>query len=165
MIIRRDILFSHPAHVVALGLGAGLSPLGPGTVGTVWAWAAYLLMDLFLTPLQMGGVLLASFFVGWWACTVTAQNMGVSDPSSIVWDEVVAFWLVLWIWMPAGLGGQFAAFLLFRFFDIAKPGPIGLLDRAFKGGGYRGGFGIMIDDIAAAFLTLLVLAVWQATRT
>ena len=41
MIIRRDILFSHPAHFLALGLGAGLSPLGPGTVGTVWAWAAY----------------------------------------------------------------------------------------------------------------------------
>ena len=79
MIIRRDILLSHPAHFLALGLGAGLSPLGPGTVGTVWAWAAYLLLDLFLTATQMGGVLLGSFLVGWWACTVTAQNMGVSD--------------------------------------------------------------------------------------
>jgi phosphatidylglycerophosphatase A len=165
MIIRRDLLLSHPAHFLALGLGAGLSPLGPGTVGTVWAWAAYLLMDLWLTPSQMGGVLIGSFVVGWWACTVTAQNFGVSDPSSIVWDEVVAFWLVLWIWMPAGLGGQFMAFLLFRFFDIAKPGPIGQLDRAFKGFGWRGGLGIMLDDLAAAFFTLLVLALWQATRS
>ena len=90
--------------------------------------------------------------------------MGVSDPSAIVWDEVVAFWIIMLVWMPAGFGGQCMAFVLFRFFDIAKPGPVGWCDRLFKGGGYRGGFGIMLDDLVAAFLTLLVLALWQATH-
>jgi phosphatidylglycerophosphatase A len=102
--------------------------------------------------------------MGWWACTVTADHMGVSDPSAIVWDEIVAFWIVLFVLMPAGVGDQLAAFVLFRFFDIAKPGPIGLCDRLFKGRGYKGGFGIMVDDLAAAFFTLLVLALWQATH-
>jgi phosphatidylglycerophosphatase A len=66
--------------------------------------------------------------------------------------------------MPVGFMGQLVAFLLFRFFDIAKPGPVGVCDRLFKGGGYKGGFGIMLDDLVAAFCTLLVLALWQATH-
>jgi len=114
---------------------------------------------------QIAGVILASLVMGWWACTVTAEHMGVSDPSAIVWDEIVAFWIVLLVWMPAGFMGQFVAFALFRFFDIAKPGPVGVCDRLFKGGGYKGGLGIMLDDLVAAFCTLLVLALWQATHT
>jgi len=102
--------------------------------------------------------------VGWWACTVTAQHMQVQDPSAIVWDEIVAFWLVLWLWMPVGLFGQFVAFVLFRLFDAIKPGPVGWADRHFHGLGWRGGFGIMFDDIVAAFCTLLIISLWQATR-
>jgi phosphatidylglycerophosphatase A len=87
--------------------------------------------------------------------------MGVADPSAVVWDEVAAFWLVLWLVMPAGWLGQLIAFALFRFFDAAKPGPVGWADARFKGFGWRGGFGIMVDDLAAAFCTLLVLALWR----
>ena len=53
---------------------------------------------------------------------------------------------------------QLAAFALFRFFDAAKPGPVAWADRHFKGFGARGGFGILLDDLVAAFCTLLLLA-------
>lgn len=153
-------LLAHPAHLVALGFGAGLAPVAPGTVGTLWAWLSYLVLALWLTPAQMGGVILAALAVGWWACTVTARDMRVQDPAAIVWDEVVAFWIILWVVMPAGWAAQCAAFVLFRFFDAVKPGPIAWCDRTFKGFGWRGAFGIYADDLAAAFCTLLVIAAW-----
>ncbi|MES2946820.1 MAG: phosphatidylglycerophosphatase A [Pseudomonadota bacterium] len=154
-------MMAHPAHVIALGFGSGLSPVAPGTAGTLWAWLAYLVMQPWMSTQQMGWLIAASFAVGWIASTITAKNMGVADPGSIVWDEVAAFWLVLWLVMPVGFWGQLAAFGLFRFFDAVKFGPMAWADKTFKGFGWRGGFGIMIDDIAAAFCTLLVLAVWR----
>jgi phosphatidylglycerophosphatase A len=154
-------MLSHPAHLIALGFGSGLSPVAPGTAGTLWAWAAYVALQSWLDAAAIGGVIVASFAVGWWACTVTAANMRVLDPGNIVWDEVIAFWIVLWLIMPAGLWGQLAAFLLFRFFDAAKPGPVAWADRLFHGFGWRGGFGIIFDDLVAAFCTLLVIAAWR----
>ncbi len=154
-------MLAHPAHFMALGFGAGLAPKAPGTVGTLWAWLAYLVLQLWLTPYQMGWLIVASTVVGWWACTVTARNMRVSDPGPVVWDEVVAFWLVLWLAMPLGFWGQCVAFALFRYFDAAKPGPVGWADSAFKGFGWRGGWGILFDDFVAAFCTLLVIAAWR----
>ena len=154
-------LLAHPAHFIALGFGSGLSPMAPGTAGTLWAWLAYLVLMPNLTNAQMGWLIAASTLVGWWACTVTARNMAVLDPGSIVWDEVVAFWLVLWLIMPTGFTGQLVAFLLFRFFDAAKPGPVGWADHVFKGYGARGGWGILFDDFVAAFCTLLVIAAWR----
>lgn len=154
-------LLSHPAHFIALGFGSGLSPVAPGTAGTLWAWLAYLVLQNWLSPAGMGWLIAASLAAGWWACTVAARNMRIADPGSIVWDEVVAFWLILWLVMPAGFYAQLAAFVLFRFFDAVKPGPVGWADKAFKGTGARGGFGIMFDDLVAAFCTLLVIAVWN----
>ncbi|NBO40863.1 MAG: phosphatidylglycerophosphatase A, partial [Betaproteobacteria bacterium] len=107
-------MWSHPAHVLAMGFGAGLSPLAPGTVGTLWAWAAYGLLSVWLTTAEMGYLIAVSLPIGWWACTLTAEHMQVQDPSAIVWDEIVAFWMVLWLWMPVGLAGQLVAFVLFR---------------------------------------------------
>ena len=103
----------------------------------------------------------ASLAIGWWACTVTAGRMRVLDPGNIVWDEVVAFWIVLWLLMPAGFWGQLIAFVLFRFFDAVKPGPVAWADDLFHGFGWRGGFGIIFDDLVAAFCTLLVIAIWR----
>jgi phosphatidylglycerophosphatase A len=154
-------LLAHPAHFIALGFGSGLSPVAPGTAGTLWAWLAYLVLQPLITSAQMGWLIAASTLVGWWACTVTAKNMAVLDPGNIVWDEVVAFWLVLWLIMPTGLTGQLAAFALFRFFDAVKPGPVAWADQMFKGFGARGGFGILFDDFVAAFCTLLVMALWR----
>lgn len=155
-------LLSHPAHFIALGFGAGLSPLAPGTAGTLWAWLAFIVLQSRLDTQQIGWVIAASLPIGWWACTATARNMQVADPGSIVWDEVVAFWIVLWLVTPAGLLEQTAAFALFRYFDAAKPGPVAWADQLFKGFGRRGGFGIMFDDLVAAFCTLLVFALWRA---
>jgi phosphatidylglycerophosphatase A len=163
-VIRPSLRFmlSHPAHLVALGFGSGLSRVAPGTAGTLWAWGAWLLLQHWLPhPAVLGAVILASTLVGWWACTVTAQHMRVLDPGHIVWDEVVAFWLVLWLLMPAGWVAQAVAFGLFRFFDAVKPGPVAWADDLFHGFGWRGGFGILLDDFVAAFCTLFVLALWR----
>ena len=153
---------SHPAHWVAMGFGSGLSAKAPGTVGTLWAWAAYLVLQTWFDQVEMGWVILGALLVGWWACTVSAQRLALADPGCIVWDEVVAFWLILWLLMPAGFWTQLLAFVLFRFLDAVKPGPVGWADRVFKGGGWRGGWGILFDDLVAAFCTLLVFALWRA---
>jgi len=162
--IRRPTLrfmLSHPAHLVALGFGSGLSRVAPGTSGTLWAWAAYLVLQRWLDTAQMGWLIAASLPIGWWACTVTAKHMRVLDPGNIVWDEVAAFWIVLWLVMPAGFMGQLVAFALFRFFDAVKPGPVAWADELFHGFDARGGFGIMFDDLVAAFCTLVVIALWR----
>ena len=155
-------MLRHPAHVIALGCGSGLAPFAPGTAGTLWAWAAYLALLQGRAAEQIGWIIAISIVVGWWACTVTADHLRLLDPSEIVWDEVAAFWLVLWLVMPTGFWGQFVAFALFRFFDAVKPGPVGWADRRFHGFGWRGGLGIMLDDVVAAFCTLLVIALWRA---
>ena len=160
--LNRRFLLSHPAHFIALGAGSGLSRLAPGTAGTLWAWAVFLLLQIWLTPLQMGMLIAASTLVGWWACTLTAQHMGVADPGAIVWDEVIAFWLVLWLVTPTTFAGQLGALILFRYFDAAKPGPVRWADSLFKGFGWRGGWGIIFDDLVAAFCTLLVIAIWRS---
>ena len=86
------------------------------------------------------------------------KDMGVSDPGAIVWDEVIAIWLIFFLIMPTGFWGQLTAFALFRFFDIVKPGPVGWADQLFKGFGWRGGWGIIWDDLVAAFCTLMTIA-------
>ncbi len=163
-------LRAHPAHWLALGFGSGLSPRAPGTVGTLWGWAAYLVLAALFPALPWGGVIAVGLLLGLWACTLTARHLGVADPGSIVWDEILAIWLVLWLWMPAGFWGQLLAFVLFRYFDAAKPGPVGWADRLFKlqpgaAIGWRQGWGILFDDLVAACCTLLVLALgwrlWQ----
>ena len=153
----------HPAHWIALGFGAGLSPVAPGTAGTLWAWLAWVVLGWWLTPAQLGWLLAASLPLAVWSSTVTARHLRSADPSAIVIDEIVSFWLVLWLLLPAGLWAQFVAFALFRLFDAAKPGPVGWADRLLHSArGWRGGFGILLDDLVAAFCTLLVIALWRA---
>ena len=154
-------MLAHPAHLIALGFGAGLSPVAPGTAGTLWAWLAWLLLARWLAPSEMGLLIAVSLPIGWWACTVTAGHMRVLDPGNIVWDEVVAFWIVLWLLLPAGFWAQLAAFALFRFFDAVKPGPVAWADNLYHGFGWKGGFGILLDDLVAALCTLLVIAAWR----
>ncbi len=159
-------LISHPAHWVALGFGSGLAPRAPGTAGTLWAWVVFLILARWLDPRAWAPVLGASFAIGWWACTRTARDLGQRDPAAVVWDEVLAFWIVLWAITPAGLIEQAVAFALFRGFDAIKRGPVGWADRCFKGApgtpiGWRDGFGIVFDDLVAALCTLLVIYVWK----
>jgi phosphatidylglycerophosphatase A len=160
-------LLRHPAHWIALGFGSGLSPVAPGTAGTLWAWLAFVVFSRWLGDDGWLVVLAVGWWVGWWACTRTAAALNVEDPSAIVWDEVIAFWLVLWLAAPATLLGQAVAFGLFRFFDAAKPGPVKWADQRFKRRspqqpvGWAQGFGILFDDLVAAGCTLLVIALWR----
>ena len=165
-----SFLWRHPAHVLGLGLGSGLSPMAPGTMGTLCGWALFAVLRLLLPIWAQGTAVAAAIALGWWVCTVTARNLRQPDPGSIVWDEIAAFWLVLWLLSPsatrsiAWVGGwqqavvEVVAFALFRYFDAAKPGPVRWADSIFKGTGWRGGCGIMFDDLVAAFCTLLALA-------
>jgi phosphatidylglycerophosphatase A len=151
-------LFSHPAHFIALGAGSGMSRLAPGTVGTLWAWAAFGVLQSWFTSAQIGWIIGGTAIVSVWAGMRTAQHLQVMDPGSIVIDEIVAFWLILWLVTPTTFLGQLGAFVLFRYFDAAKPGPVGWADRTFKGFGWKGGFGILFDDLVAAFCVVLVFA-------
>lgn len=146
-------LTRHPAHVIAFGFGVGLAPVAPGTWGTLIAVPAYWLLSSRLEPVDFLLVLGVLFVLGVWACDVTGRTIGASDHGGMVWDEAVAFLLVLFF-VPAALPWQAAAFLLFRLFDILKPPPIRYYERTF-----RNGFGVMLDDFVAAFYTLLVVAV------
>ncbi|MCY7315710.1 MAG: phosphatidylglycerophosphatase A [Rubrivivax sp.] len=158
--MRRD-----PAHWIAFGLGSGLARWAPGTVGTLWAWVAFLVLERWLGATGFGVLIGTGTLLAVWACTRTAQHLGTADPGAIVCDEVLAFWTVLWVLAPASWWTQAAAFVLFRFFDTAKPGPVGWADRYFKqhagqpGIGWRQGLGILVDDFVAALCTLLVMAV------
>ncbi|GAA3996868.1 phosphatidylglycerophosphatase A [Comamonas faecalis] len=157
----RRFMLAHPAHCIALGFGSGLPRVAPGTFGTLWGWLAFVMLQLWFTPAQLGLVVALSLPLGWWACTVTARDMGVADPGHIVWDEIAAIWLILWLIAPAGWLAQLVAFALFRYFDAAKPGPVAWADGLFKGFGWKGGLGIMLDDLVAAGCTLLVFALWR----
>ena len=162
-------MLAHPAHFMALGFGSGLSALAPGTVGTLWAWAAFWVLQPWMNEMRWAALLAISLPLGWWACSVTARDMRVLDPGSIVWDEIAAFWLVLWLVTPTGFSGQLLAFALFRFFDAVKPGPVGWADALFhqldtvndRYAWRKAGFGIMLDDLVAAACTLLVIAAWR----
>jgi len=153
-------MLSHPAHWLAQGFGSGLSPVMPGTTGTLFAWVSFVLLTErfpdFFTVQNWSIILVLGFLVGIWACSVTGRNLGIADHGSMVWDEIIAFWLVLLFVMPAGFTVQLAAFVIFRFFDMVKPPPIAYFDRHIKGG-----FGVMFDDLIASFYTLLIFAFWQ----
>jgi phosphatidylglycerophosphatase A len=145
--------FAHPAHFIALGFGTGLAPVAPGTVGTLLAFPLFILLDTWLPPLVLFGLIVVFFGVGIWACGRTGRDLGIADHGAMNWDEVVAMLLVLllapadWVWWGF-------AFVAFRFFDVVKPPPIRHIDRSVKGG-----LGVMFDDIVAAFYTLLLMAV------
>jgi len=145
-------LLAHPSHFIALGFGTGLSPFAPGTVGTLLAFPLYALAEPWLSPALFVAAIAILFGIGMWACERCGRDLGVADHSAMNWDEIVAFLLVLGF-TPRGLLWQAFAFLAFRFFDVVKPPPIHYVDQRLKGG-----LGVMLDDVIAAFYTLLLLA-------
>ena len=156
-------MLRHPARWIALGFGSGLSPVAPGTAGTVMGWALWVLVERYCAPsfAAWGVVIALGLAIGWWACTHTARALGVADPSPVVWDEIVAFWIILWLAGPAGWLGQAILFGLFRLFDAVKRGPVGWADACFKpkpgaGIGWAQGWGIIFDDLVAAACVLVV---------
>jgi phosphatidylglycerophosphatase A len=148
-----QFMLRHPAHVIAFSGGAGLVPVAPGTFGTLLAFPIYDLLVPRLGDWTFLALLAGLFVLGIWACGRTGRALGAPDHGALVWDETIAFLLILFF-TPAGWAWQVLAFLLFRIFDIAKPTPIRYFDRKWKNG-----FGVMFDDVLAAGYTLLVLAI------
>lgn len=143
----RKQLLRSPTNWLAFGFGAGLISKAPGTLGTIVAVPLFGLM--MLTPEPVHYVVIALlFFAGLPICARANEALGVDDHGSIVWDEIVAFLLVL-EFTPLSWTWWLAAFLLFRLFDIWKPFPIRQLDLRVKGG-----FGVMLDDLLAAFYAI-----------
>ncbi|AVH32303.1 phosphatidylglycerophosphatase A [Vibrio fluvialis] len=148
---------TNPWHLLATGFGSGLSPVVPGTMGTLASVPFYLLLAQLPLTLYIVVVIAASL-IGIKICQVTSDDMQVHDHGSIVWDEFAGFWITMlivpvlelpvfeWKWLLAG-------FVLFRFFDMVKPWPIGWLDKRV-----HGGLGIMLDDLVAGVMSALALA-------
>ena len=136
-------LLKNPVYLLALGFGAGLVPRMPGTAGTAVAVIIYIPMHTLSLPIYLGVVCLM-FFVGIWCCGRASERLGVHDHRGIVWDEIVGY-LTAMTFAPVGWPWAVLGFVLFRLFDIWKPWPIRWLDRSV-----RGGAGIMLDDLAAA---------------
>ena len=151
----RAFLMRHPAHLVALGFGAGLMPRAPGTWGTLVAFPIF-------AAVQGGGigvtlsVAMMTFLIGVWAAGRCGSALGVADHGGIVIDEIAAFLFVL-AFCPRGWLWWLTAFVLFRLFDIVKPWPIRQADRHIKGG-----FGVMFDDLLAAGYAVAVLLVLRS---
>jgi len=148
-------LVAHPAHFIALGFGAGLSPVAPGTAGTVLAIPLAVLIRSLTGDLGYLFIVIAAFAIGIWAAGRTGRDLGVADHPSIVWDEVVAFLLMLLVVGTQPMRVLFA-FVLFRLFDILKLPPASTIDRE-----WHHGLGVMADDIVAAFYALVVFAIGQ----
>ena len=150
---QRRAVLSHPAGWIASGFGSGFSPFASGTAGS----AAALIPWLLLRELSMAwviGAIVASFLIGIWASNIVIEQLHISDPGVIVWDEFVGQWISLlplliwpvhWVWIVAG-------FLLFRIFDVMKPWPCSWADRSVKGG-----FGVMLDDVLAGLYAAIAL--------
>ncbi len=152
--VHSRVILGSPVHFIAFGFGTGLSPRGPGTVGTLAGLPFWFLLSHLQWPLYLL-VCAGLFAFGCWVCGESARRLGVHDHGGIVFDEIVGFLvtctpllllnLSLWWLLPA--------FALFRMFDILKPWPIKVLDAKV-----HGGFGIMVDDLIAGVFAALLLA-------
>ena len=150
----RHVLLSHPAHFLGLGFGSGLAAKAPGTFGTLVAIPLF--MALMVTPEPVHFIVIALLFLaGIPICARTGRALGVPDHGGIVWDEIVAFMLVL-EFTPFAWNWWLTAFVLFRLFDIWKPFPIRQFDVRLKGG-----FGVMFDDLLAAVYAIASLKALQ----
>lgn len=150
----RTILRS-PVHLVAFGFGTGLSPRGPGTVGTLAGLPFWFLLNPLPWPLYL--LACAGLFAfGCWVCGESARRLGVHDHGGIVFDEIVGFLVTCLPLLMLDLSPWWllGAFAVFRAFDIVKPWPIKTLDAKV-----HGGFGIMVDDLVAGLMAAGVLAI------
>lgn len=145
-------LLTNSDHFFAFGFGSGLARKAPGTFGTLAAVPIYWLIQDLSWPIYATW-LIVTFALGVYWCDRSSKQLGVHDHGGIVWDEFVGYWITMFL-APTGWLWVLLGFVLFRFFDIIKPWPIGWLDRKVGGG-----FGIMIDDVLAGIYALMVLQV------
>ncbi|QLK87266.1 phosphatidylglycerophosphatase A [Arsenophonus endosymbiont of Aphis craccivora] len=144
---------SNPWHLLATGFGSGLSPIIHGTMGSLAAIPFWLLMYWLLPVWLCWFIILFGFVVGIVICQRTSDDMQVHDHGSIVWDEFIGMWMTLMVIPLVSWQWVLIVFVLFRFFDMLKPWPIGWFDRQVGGG-----LGIMLDDIIAAIFAMVIVA-------
>jgi len=139
---RKADLFGKAAMSLALWFGAGLLPKAPGTFGALAAVPLAVIMRYF-SVLSVAGFLIVFIPLAIWASDRCEKLLGREDPKEVVIDEVAGFFLAIFLLPPSWLN-LCLGFVLFRFFDIVKPFPIGWLDQKIKGG-----TGIVLDDLVA----------------
>ena len=145
-------VWTNPIHFIACGFGIGLLPIMPGTFATLAAIPLYLM--LVKLPLWAYiSITVILVIAGLWLCHVTNRDFGTDDHPAAVWDEISCF-LIVMIAVPTTWYYIAIGFILFRLFDIWKPGPIGWVDRHV-----HGGIGVMLDDILAALFSLAILQI------
>lgn len=150
---QRRSLLAHPAGWIASGFGSGLSPIAPGTAGSLAALLPWLALRELPWPWYLL-VVVAAFALGIWACDWAVRTLRVDDPGALVWDEFVGQWIALLplLWLPRSIWLVAAGFVMFRAFDIAKPWPVSWADRKVDGG-----LGVMLDDVIAGYYAAIVL--------
>ena len=149
----KKINLKNPVHFLAVGFGSGLLKPAPGTWGTL----AGLMLSILLwniTQSNLFFIFLAviSFIFGCYLCQKTSNDLGVHDDGRIVWDEIVAIFLIFAILPEYNWLTYILTFISFRIFDILKPYPIRYFDEKLESG-----LGIMVDDILAAIFALISL--------
>lgn len=146
---KKYLKLTNPIHFLAVGLGSGLSPIMPGTMGSLMAIPLWLLF-LGLQPTLYWVFILVTFVFGCYICQKTSDDTHTHDSGHIVWDEFVGMWITLYFIPQFSILWVTIAFVAFRLFDMAKPWPIRWFDKRVPGG-----FGIMVDDVIAAIFSSL----------
>lgn len=146
---KKYLKLTNPIHFLAVGLGSGLSPIMPGTMGSLMAIPLWLLF-LGLQPALYWVFILVTFVFGCYICQKTSDDTHTHDSGHIVWDEFVGMWITLYFIPQFSILWVTIAFVAFRLFDMAKPWPIRWFDKRVPGG-----FGIMVDDVIAAIFSSL----------
>ena len=154
---QRRALLRHPAGWVACGFGSGLSPIAPGTVGSLVALIPWFALRELPLPWFVVALVLA-FALGVQVCDWAVRTLRIADPSAVVWDEFVGQWIALTplLFLSRGAWWILCGFVLFRLFDIAKPWPVSWADRKLSGG-----LGVMLDDVFAGIYAALALMALQ----
>jgi phosphatidylglycerophosphatase A len=140
----------HFILLLATGFGIGYSPIAPGTFGTLVAILIYYFLSNIPSPLYEI-TLVGFFFLSVWVSENGERFLGKKDDQRIVIDEIIGF-LITMLWVPRTIRFVIIGFFLFRFFDILKPFPIRRLEKGFKGG-----FGVVLDDVVAGVYANIVL--------
>ena len=144
------VVFGHPAHFLAFGFGSGLSPIAPGTAGTLAAIPLFVAFSFLPMAAYLAFTLLVTV-AGFWICGRSSELLGVHDHRGIVWDEIAGY-LITMIGAPRAWPWVLAGFVLFRIFDVFKPWPANWADRQL-----HGGVGIVMDDVFAGIYALIVM--------
>lgn len=149
-------LIQRPICYLGFGFGTGLAPVAPGTFGTLPALPiAYILIHLGVSGMGLALLCLPLFLLGIYICEYTERTLGIADYGGIVWDEIVAMMFIL-AFVPFTWTWWLLAFAVFRLLDASKPFPIKWFDQRI-----HGGFGIMLDDMLAAVMSVAILEVAQ----